>query len=53
MKQTFFLNITGAQNGEWQGYITWQNDRVAEFQSLLELLSLVKSELEETKGRKG
>lgn len=49
MEQTFLLTITGAENGEWQGHVTGRNDQAAEFQSVMELLKLVKRELEETK----
>lgn len=49
MEQAFLLTITGAENGEWQGRITGQSARPAEFQSLMELLKLVKGKLEEAK----
>ena len=49
MEQTFLLTITGTENGEWQGRVTGQSARPAEFQSVMELLKLVKRELEETK----
>jgi len=49
MEQTFLLTITGAENGEWQGRITGQSARPAEFQSAMELLKFIKRELEETK----
>lgn len=49
MGQTFWLTITGMENSEWQGRITGQSARPAEFQSVLELLKLIKRELEETK----
>lgn len=49
MEQTFLLTITGTENGEWQGRVTGQSARPAEFQSVMELLKFLKSELEETK----
>lgn len=49
MEYHFLLTITGTENSEWQGRVTGQNDRVAEFQSVMGLLKLVKAELEEIK----
>ncbi len=49
MEQSFLLTITGAENGEWQGHVSGQNAQPAEFQSVMELLKLIKRELEETK----
>lgn len=49
MEHNFLLTITGTESGEWQGRIVGQNARPAEFQSVMELLKLVKRELEETK----
>ena len=49
MEETFLLTITGTENGEWQGRITGQSARPAEFQSVMELLKLVKRELEKMK----
>lgn len=48
MEQIFLLTITGTENGEWQGRVAGRNDRITEFQSIMELLKLVKKELEET-----
>lgn len=49
MEQTFLLTITGTENGEWQGRVTGQSARPTEFQSVMELLKLVKKELEEAR----
>jgi len=49
MEHHFLLTITGTENGEWQGRITGQNNRGTEFQSVMELLNLVKKELERSK----
>lgn len=49
MEQTFLLVINGVKNGEWQGCVTGQSCQPAEFQSVMELLKLVKRELEGTK----
>ncbi|MET0017034.1 hypothetical protein [Oscillibacter sp.] len=49
MEQTFLLTITGAENGEWQGRITGQSARPAEFESVMELLKFIKKELEKSK----
>jgi len=48
-EQSFLLSITVTENSEWQGHITEQNARPAEFQSVMELLKSKRRELEETK----
>jgi hypothetical protein len=49
MEQTFVLTITGTENGEWQGHVTGQDNQLAEFQSVLELIKLIRKELDKTK----
>lgn len=46
MEKTFTLTITGTEHGEWQGHLNSKDGSVADFQSLLELLKEISTELE-------
>ena len=47
MEHTFTLSITDANHGEWQGRVAKANGESADFQSLLELVKIIKSNMEE------
>lgn len=46
MEQSYTLSICSTEHGEWQGSIARGQDPPAKFQSVLELLKILKTETE-------
>ena len=47
MEHSFTLTITGADGGEWQGQIQQTSGSRQDFQSLMELVKIIKQDLVE------